>query len=163
MIDFQSLKTKLSTLLVKKKKYKHDISLLIWITVAVVILWSIIICLTFDLVDFNGIWNSRRNIKTVSLTDVQSLLYALYPFQYDAVRHPLKAVGNSLVTVDDTFSNIFNKPNKEIFIDKRRTVTNHLAPLNKLYLPPPECLKPYYKAHRRTTVDEVRKKCLNFY
>ena len=48
-----------------------------------------------------------KNVQ-VSEDEIKVAIGALYPFQYEIVRHPIKAVGQFLINVDDYITEVFS-------------------------------------------------------
>lgn len=66
--------------------------------------------------------------------DFKTVIQALWPFQYQFFKHPLKYVGSILVSTDDVITNVFTSKPKDKFVDKRRAVVSHyVVPLRKEY------------------------------
>jgi len=100
--------------------------LLILLLVCVVLTWGIAATLIFNLVDYKSMIDKSKNVQ-ISEDDIKEAVGALYPFQYEAVRHPIKAVGQLLINIDDYITDVFS-PRKDPYqlVDGRKPVPpNH--------------------------------------
>jgi len=91
--------------------------LLILLLVCVVLTWGIAATLIFNLVDYKSMIDKSKNVQ-ISEDDIKEAVGALYPFQYEAVRHPIKAVGQLLINIDDYITDVFS-PRKGFFVPRK--------------------------------------------
>merc|ERR1712110_986344 len=114
--------------------------LLIWVGAAVVLVWGLALSIMFQIVDYKNLYESRHQIRNISKDDVLSGIYAMNPFQYEVVKHPLKTVGNGLVAVDDYVSKALVRKRSRRILDGRKEVITPISPIGKLYRPTPAFL-----------------------
>jgi hypothetical protein len=114
--------------------------LLIWVGTAVVIVWGLALSIMFQVVDYKSLYESRHQLRNISKEDVLSGIYAMNPFQYEVVKHPLKTVGNGLVAVDDYVSKALVRKRTRRILDGRKEVITPISPIGKLYRPTPDFL-----------------------
>ena len=119
-----------------KSKVEHSTAFLIWVSIGIIIIWSITFAFMFNWVNYDMMLDQKNELtkytKDVNLNDV---IHALYPFQYELIRHPLKYIGTLLCSTDDAITKALLKHNKkDKFIDKRRPVmSTYVIPLKKPY------------------------------
>ena len=103
------------------------------------IVWGLALSIMFQLVDYKSLYESRHQLRNISKEDVLSGIYAMNPFQYEVVKHPLKTVGNGLVAVDDYVSKALVRKRTRRILDGRKEVITPISPIGKLYRPTPDC------------------------
>jgi hypothetical protein len=114
--------------------------LLIWVGAAVVIVWGLALSIMFQLVDYNSLYESRHQLRNITKDNVIDGIFAMNPFQYEVVKHPLKTVGNGLVAVDDFVSKALVRKRSRRILDGRKEVITPISPIGKLYRKQPDFL-----------------------
>ncbi|CBY18494.1 unnamed protein product [Oikopleura dioica] len=87
---------------ISKSNGKGGNPLLILLLVCVIVTWGVAATLVFDLVDYKGLVEKGKNIGSeIQEEDIKNAVGALYPFQYEIVRHPIRSLGQGLINIDD--------------------------------------------------------------
>ncbi|XP_076801633.1 uncharacterized protein LOC143446056 isoform X1 [Clavelina lepadiformis] len=103
----------------------HGILIILFMMVAIT--WGIAASAYFGLVDYKALIVHGTSVST---SDIMQYTSALYPSQYEALRHPVRSLGEALIYFDDLIFSLFVKKEKTSYIDKRRVVVFNF-PLEK--------------------------------
>ncbi|XP_077965543.1 uncharacterized protein LOC120335740 isoform X3 [Styela clava] len=102
--------------------------LIVILILMIVLTWGIAATAYFGVIDYKGLVVRGSRIK---VTDAAGYASALYPFQYDSARHPLKAIGKFLTSIDDYITNfLFSSEVSTNSLKKHRPIVRTI-PLNK--------------------------------
>nr|XP_039259283.1 aspartyl/asparaginyl beta-hydroxylase-like isoform X1 [Styela clava] len=102
--------------------------LIVILILMIVLTWGIAATAYFGVIDYKGLVVRGSRIK---ITDAAGYASALYPFQYDSARHPLKAIGKFLTSIDDYITNfLFSSEVSTNSLKKHRPIVRTI-PLNK--------------------------------